>query len=64
MGEEVQALLDKMEALKANQAPAQGQETVALESLLLGGVLYTIESMTANEVTAAVNTAWDNVMNA
>lgn len=47
MGAEVQALLDKMEALKANQAPAQGQETVALESLSLDGVLYTINTKAA-----------------
>lgn len=43
MGVEVQALLDKMETLQANQTPAQGQETVPLESLSLNGTVYTID---------------------
>ena len=47
MGAEVQALLDKMETLEANQTPSQGQETVPLESLSLNDVLYTIDTKAA-----------------
>lgn len=47
LGVEVQALLDKMETLQANQTPTQGQETAPLESLSLNGTVYTIDMQAA-----------------
>lgn len=39
-GPEVQALLNKIDGLKANQTPGQGVEPIQMENLSLGGVLY------------------------
>lgn len=39
-GPEVQALLNKIDGIRANQTPGQGVEPIQMENLSLGGVLY------------------------
>ena len=49
-GEEVQALLDKVEGLKANKTPEQGATPTALETLALEGVLYSVVTKAVSDL--------------
>ena len=49
-GPEVQALLNKIDELKANIAPVSGETPTALESLSLEGVLYSVLTKAVNDL--------------
>ena len=49
-GPEVQALLNKIDELKANTAPVSGETPTALESLSLDGVLYSVLTKAVNDL--------------
>lgn len=49
-GPEVQALLNKVEGLKANQTPGAGETPTALETLSLEGVLYSVVTKAVSDL--------------
>lgn len=49
-GPEVQALLNKIDGLKANQTPGQGATPTALETLALEGVLYSVVTKAVSDL--------------